>query len=125
MRLRNPLQTLAQISSVVARLVDQLVGVDASENRARHRRSERVTAEGAAVAARRERCLQVFLRQHGADRHAAAEALRERDRIGHDLGVLETQEATGAANARLNFVAEQERAARLSELAQAAQKAGR
>ena len=52
-----------------------------------------------------------------ADRESAADALRDRDRVGRDAGVLEGEPLPRAAGAGLDLVDDQQRAVPLGELA--------
>ena len=74
------------------------------EHRPRRRARERVAAERRAVRARRQRARERLGRQHRADREAAAEALREGDRVRLRAGVLEAEPPTESADARLHLV---------------------
>ena len=56
-----------------------------------------------------------------ADREPAADALRDRDRVGRDAGVLEGEPLPRAPGAGLDLVDDQQRAVPLGELARGLQ----
>ena len=67
--------------------------------------------------ARRERARERLGREHRADREAAAEALRERDRVGARARPVVAEEASEPADAGLHLVDEQQRAVLVAERA--------
>ena len=100
-------------------LVERLLHVE------RGRRRERVAAEGRGVRARLEAAPHLLVRQHVADRHAAAQPLRQRHDVGHDPLVLEGVERPRAADAGLDLVEDQHRARLRAEAPQLLQETRR
>ncbi|MNL68467.1 hypothetical protein D3C87_1931910 [compost metagenome] len=69
---------------------------------------QRVTAEGAAVAARREEFGRLATGQARANRHAVAKALGQSHDVRDDAFVLEREPLAGAADAGLDFIEHQQ-----------------
>ena len=73
---------------------------------------ERVAAEGRAVRSRREDIHHFAVRHEDGDgQHAAAERLAQHHAVGKDILMLKGEPRTGAAEARLDFVQQQQDAA--------------
>ncbi len=118
-------QAAAQVRAVLVDAREELVLLDHREHRARRGAGQRVAAEGRPVRAGRERLVEPLLHEERADGHAAREALGERDRVALHAVVLRAQPATGAADARLHLVEEEQRAVLVADLPQLLQVAGR
>ncbi len=122
---RHPSISVVSIAAIASRscrprsaaLRDEVLALDLGEHRAGHGGAEGVAAERGAVRARVEQLARRAERDERADREAAADALRDRDRVGRDAGVLEGEPLTRAAGAGLDLVDDEQRAVALGEFA--------
>ena len=111
-----------EVLAGLAGVVEQPLGGDGVEHGEPGGAGERVAAEGRAVHARGEHRADLRAEgDEGADRHAAAEALGEGHRVGHDAGLLEGEPRAGAADAGLHLVEHEQRADLAGDLAGRAQ----
>ena len=112
---------VAQLLPALGGVADEVLALDLGEHGAGDGGAEGVAAEGRAVRARVEELARGAERDERADREPAADALRDRDRVGRDAGVLEGEPLPGAPGAGLDLVDDQQRAVPLGELARGLQ----
>ena len=99
------------------RCATRSVALDLGEHGAGDGGAEGVAAEGRAVRAGVEELARRAEGDERADREPAADALRDRDRVGGDAGVLEGEPLPRAPGAGLDLVDDQQRAVALGQLA--------
>ena len=97
-----------QIDAGLRHLLQEAEPADLLHHGAADRGRERVAVEGAALVAMLE-AAHVLVRDQRAERDAAAEPLAERHDVGRDAGMLEAEEFSGAADAGLDLVEDQQR----------------
>ena len=110
-----------QLLAALGGVADEVLALDLGEHRARDGGAEGVAAERGAVRAGVEQLARGAEGDQRADREAAADALRDRDRVGRDAGVLEGEPLPRAPGAGLDLVDDEQRAVALGELARGLQ----
>ena len=98
---------------------------DDVERRVADRHGERIAAEGRPVDADREAARRVRRRKADRHREARADALGGSKDVRMNAAVFISVETTGAADAGLHLVEDQQKAAPVADLAQTAQEGGR
>jgi hypothetical protein len=107
----------AQLLAADGGVGDESRAIDLAEHGQGGRRRERIAAEGRAVRARVEEVAGGAEGDERADREAAADALGDGDRVGHDVLVLEGEPGAGATRARLDLIDDQQRTVTRGDLA--------
>ncbi len=100
--------------------IGNVVALDDPDRRGAGHHADLVAAEGAGVHARLPGVERLVV-DHHRERVAAAEHLREHDRVGDDAGVVDREHLAGAAQARLHLVDDQRHVVLDGQLAQRAQ----
>jgi hypothetical protein len=101
--------------------LDELLFLDHLEHGVGRRAGDRVADVGAAVVSRLHRLGDRLAAEERRDREAAAEALAEGQDVGHHGLVLEREHLARASDPGLDLVENQQRAVRVTQLAQPAQ----
>ena len=121
-RVAEVADALLEVLAGLAGVVEQAFGGDGVEHGEPGGAGERVAAEGRAVHPRGEHRADLGAEgDERADRHAAAEALGQRHRVGHDARLVEGEPRAGAADAGLHLVEHEQRAGLAGEVAGRAQ----
>ena len=119
------IQPLAQRGGLTRHVVGDLRRGQLAQRHARHRRGQRVAAEGGAMRAELHRLRDLGAGQHRTDREPAAQRLGQRHDVGHHAILPVREQRAGAAHAGLDLVQHQQCAVVVAQLAHRAQEAGR
>ena len=97
--------------------IEQVRLFDLVENGQAEAAGDGVAAEGRAVMAGLDHAFDRRAGEDGAERQAAAERLGQRDDVGDDAALLEGEERSGAPEAALDLVEDQDRAGAVGDAA--------